>query len=72
MVRAPNGAPMVERREPHRPTPHDLVRVAARAGVDPKTVRRYLETGKSRSTTRQRIEKGLALCGLADCIRRAG
>jgi hypothetical protein len=58
--------------EPRQPTPHDRNRIAVYAGVDPKTVKRYLDgTVIPRSTTRARIEKSLAKCGFAECIRRA-
>lgn len=64
-------APMVPQ-GPKLPSAHDRVRIAARAGVDPKTVKRYLDgTVVPRSTTRSRIEKGLAACGFAECIRRS-
>jgi len=49
---------------------HDVIRVAARASVDPKTVRRYLDGDPTRATTRRRIEKGLASCGLVEYVRK--
>lgn len=54
---------------PKGPGWHDVVRVAARASVDPKTVARYLEGGNTHATTRRRIERGLELCGLAAFVR---
>lgn len=48
----------------------DVVRVAARATVDPKTVRRYLDGAPTRSTTQRRIERGLKSCGLEVFVRK--
>jgi hypothetical protein len=49
----------------------DVVRVAARATVDPNTVRRYLDGAPGRSTTQRRIEKALKSCGLETYVRKA-
>ena len=49
----------------------DVVRVAARASVDPKTVLRYLSGSPTRSTTLLRIERGLKSCGLEVHVRKA-
>jgi hypothetical protein len=54
-----------------RPEWSDVVKVAARASVDPVTVLRYLDGKPSRSTTRKRIELGLVKCGLAAYVRAA-
>ncbi len=45
-------------------TPHDLVRVAARAGVDPRAVRRFATGAPMRSTTRARVVDALRALGL--------
>lgn len=58
---------------------HDFVRVAARAGVDPRTAKRILaadeiDRAKARSTTRARVEEAareLGLLGSRDEARRA-
>ena len=49
---------------------HQVVRVAARASVDPKTVRRYLKGERCHATTARRIATGLAKCGLDAFVRR--
>jgi hypothetical protein len=66
---ASNGAaaPASLQRLPH----HEVIRVAARASVDPKTVRRYLQGGPCHATTSHRIALGLAKCGLAAYVRSA-
>ena len=51
------------------PSGRDVVRVAAHACVDPKTVRRYLDGEPSLSTTRERVELALVACGLAAHVR---
>jgi hypothetical protein len=48
---------------------HQVVQVAARASVDPKTVRRYLEGGRCHATTARRIAMGLVKCGLGTFVR---
>lgn len=50
----------------------EVIRVAADATVDPKTVLRYLDGGPCRDTTKKRIGEALAKCGFADYVRRAG
>lgn len=45
-------------------TPHDLVRVAAHAGVDPRAVRRFTLGAPMRSTTRARVLSALRALGL--------
>ena len=50
---------------------HQVVQVAARASVDPKTVRRYLEGGRCHATTARRIAMGLVKCGLESYVRRS-
>jgi len=50
----------------------EVIRIAADATVDPKTVLRYLDGGPCRDTTKKRIGEALAKCGFGDYVRRAG
>lgn len=52
------------------PSWSDVVRVAARASVDPNTVRRYVHGAPVRSTTLRRIERALKSCGLELYVRK--
>jgi hypothetical protein len=44
---------------------HDLLRVAARAGCDPRAVARYFTGEPMRSTTHRRVEDALLALGFA-------
>jgi hypothetical protein len=52
-----------------RLTGPEVIKVAARASVDPKTVRRYLRGEACHSTTAHRIAQGLVKCGLPEFVR---
>jgi DNA-binding LacI/PurR family transcriptional regulator len=46
-------------------SPHDLVRIAARAGVDPRAVRRFATGAPMRSTTKRRVQDAMHALGFA-------
>jgi 2-hydroxychromene-2-carboxylate isomerase len=54
-----------------RLSPHDERAVAVKAGVDPRTVRAYLEGKPQRSTAKARIQEALEALGLAGAPRTA-
>lgn len=54
-----------------RLSPHDERAVAVKAGVDPRTVRAYLEGKPQRSTAKARIQEALEGLGLASAPRTA-
>ncbi len=55
---------------PESLTPHDLRRVAVEAGVDPRTVQRYLDGARLVSTCIDRIRRALAALGMPDARRQ--
>jgi hypothetical protein len=68
-----NGAPVHAPAPAQRDLPWcEVIRVAADATVDPKTVLRYLDGGPCRDTTKRRIGESLAKCGFPDYVRRTG
>ena len=70
VARAPTNGTAVHAPE-RRPVPwHEIVRVAARASVDPTTVQRYLSGRPCRATTSHRIAQGLIKCGLELYVRK--
>ena len=54
-----------------RLSPHDERAVAVKAGVDPRTIRAYLEGKPQRSTAKARIREALEALGLAVTPRTA-
>ena len=43
---------------------HVVIRIAAAAGADPRTVRKFCEGAEVRGLVRERIEKALATAGI--------
>jgi len=57
----------------HARTPHHVViRIAAAAGADPRTVRRVLNGEDVRGLVRERIDKALKDAGLARATTEGG
>lgn len=55
----------------HSLTPHDVLRVAVEACVDPRTVRRYLAHSDVRSSLEQRIKSALVRLQLESVLAPA-